>query len=70
MNDERDEAEKSLDVLGTAPGGHATFEEPTGADAVVAREPATITDGGVVPPDDDPDQPEQSQDPTEDKELD
>lgn len=50
MNDERDEAEKSLDVLGTPPGGHATFEEPTGADAVVAREPATITDGGVATP--------------------
>ena len=65
MNDERDEAEKSLDVLGTAPGGHATFEEPTGADAVIAREPATITDGGIAP-----DQPEQPQDPAEDKEPD
>ncbi len=50
MPDERDESEQSRELLGTPPPSGATFEEPTGADAVVARDEATITDGGIEKP--------------------
>lgn len=53
MTDEREDAEKSLEAQGAKPADHATFEEPTGSDAVIAREKETITDGGVAKPDED-----------------
>ena len=40
-------------MQGAKPADHATFEEPTGSDAVIAREKETITDGGVAKPDED-----------------
>ncbi len=56
MIDEREDAEKALEVEGEAPTEFATVDDPTGADAVVAKKDETITDNGVVAPKTNPDQ--------------
>ncbi|RYG41796.1 hypothetical protein EON79_20130 [bacterium] len=53
MTDDRDDAEKSREAMGVKPTEHATFEEPTGADVVAAEPKETITDGGLLPPEED-----------------
>ena len=50
MPDEREDAEKSLEVQGVKPTDHATVEDPTGSDAVASNPGATLEDGGLATP--------------------